>query len=132
MNSINIVKIVKTTLKRLFPFTVVILLGTEVSFGQDQRNFWMLNNTGQVISRFYVSPHDSNYWGNDVLGSGRLPNGIGAVISFTSSVRTSCVMDFKLVFEDGTEQTYRQGRNVCSLGAVQFNRTQSIGLWLPE
>ena len=129
MNSINIVN---TTLKRLIPVTVVILLGTEVSFGQDQRNFWLLNNTGRVISRFYVSPHDNRHWGNDVLGSGRLPNGIGAVISFTSSVRTSCIMDFKLVFEDGTEQTYPQGRNVCSLGAVQFNRRESIGLWLPE
>jgi hypothetical protein len=129
MSSMNLAK---STLTRLTLIAIVILLGSGISVGQDRRNFWLLNNTGQVISNFHVSPHESNHWGKDVLGTGDLPNGIGAVISFASGVRTSCVMDFKLVFDDGTEQTYRQGRNVCSLGAVQFNRRDSVGLLFPE
>jgi hypothetical protein len=123
---------VKWAIRRIALIAIVVLLGSGLTFGQDRRNFWLLNNTGQTISSFYVSPHESNHWGVDVLGAEDLPNGIGAVISFSPGIRTSCVMDFKIVFNDGIEQSYRQGRNVCSLGAVQFNRRDAIGLILPE
>lgn len=112
----------------MFLVAALILVGYAGSQGRDARNFWVLNNTGKKISRFYVSPHESYSWGSDVLGQAELPNGIGALISFDSSIRSSCTMDFKLVFDDGSEQLYRQGRNVCLLVAVQFNRQDSVGL----
>lgn len=111
--------------------TLMMLVSTG-SYGQDQRNFWALNNTGKTISRLYVSPHEDKSWGSDVLGESQLPTGVGTVISFRAGARTSCLMDFRLVFSDGSEATYPQGRNVCLLGAVQFNRTTSIGMALPS
>jgi hypothetical protein len=106
----------------------LVVLPAVISYGQDRRNFWALNNTGKTIREFYVSPHESGNWGRDTLGETQLGNGTGTLISFTG--RSSCVMDFKLVFTDGTDQTYEQG--VCLLGAVHFNRYDSIGLSLPS
>lgn len=123
-------KLVRAIL-RLALIALVMLLPT-TSQSQDRRNFWLLNSTGKTISEFYVSPHESDNWGQDILGRAELPNGVGTLIVFTPNLQTSCVMDFKLVFNDGTRQIYDQGRNVCVLGAVQFNRRTSIGLSLPQ
>jgi hypothetical protein len=105
-------------------------LGGVASHAQraDQRNVWVLNNTYREIRELYVSPHERNSWGQDVLGQGTLPHGIGAVISFDPRISSSCVMDFKLVYGDGSVHVYEDGRNVCLLLAVQFNARASIGL----
>lgn len=93
----------------------------------DQRNFWFLNNTGRQIEQVYVSPHESGYWGSEVLGVAALPDGTGTVIVFSRNYRTSCVFDFKLVFDDRTVQIYTEGRNICSLHAVEFDSYTSQG-----
>jgi hypothetical protein len=99
----------------------VLVLGTAEA--QDRRNFWLLNNTRMTITRVYVSPHESGVWGNDVLGQlPGVPHGIGTLISFDSAGPTSCYFDFRLVFEDGTTNIYRQGHNLCTTRAVQFNQ----------
>jgi hypothetical protein len=105
-------------------------LGAVTSHAQrvDQRNIWVLNNTKREISELYVSPHESYSWGQDVLGSATLPHGIGAVVSFDSRIASSCVMDFKIVYGNGSVQVYEDGRNVCVLLAVQFNASTAIGL----
>lgn len=128
----NFAKLISSVAVRLPLVTLIVLLGYVSSRAQDERNFWVLNNTGKTISRLYVSPHERRSWGSDILGQAQLPNGVGTLITFDSDVWSSCIMDFKLVFRDGSEQTYMQGRNVCALGAVQFNRRNSIGLRLPE
>lgn len=110
---------------------VLLITAPLVLNAQDRRNFWALNNTGKTIDQLYVSPHENSKWGGDVLGSSTLANGMGTVISFRSVAYSSCEMDFKLVFSDGSKATYLQGRNVCSLHAVQFNADNSIGLVNP-
>lgn len=119
-------------LTRVGLVTIAMLFAPATSHAQDQRNIWVLNNTGRTINSLNVSPHENTRWGEDVLGRATLPDGMGTVIAFDSSIETSCTMDFRLVFKDGSEQTYEQGRDVCILGAVQFNRSTSIGLMLPD
>lgn len=97
----------------------------QVSVAQDLRNFWFLNNTGRTIERIYVSPHESNNWGQDVLGSANLPNGVGTIIRFNPRDRSSCYFDFQLIFRDRTTQTYLNGWNLCAVHAVQFNDGRS-------
>jgi hypothetical protein len=36
-------------------------------------------------------------------------------------------MDFKLVFDNGVEQLYQEGRDVCTLHALQFDPGSSSG-----
>ncbi len=125
----NSTKLVSSVVVLLSLVGAISLLGYARGHNQDRRNFWLLNNTDHTISRFYVSPHESDSWGSDILGNAELPNGLGTIITFESASRSSCVMDFKLVFRDGSSQLYRQGRNVCTLGAVQFNRDTSTPLF---
>jgi hypothetical protein len=96
-------------------------LGASQTLQSDRRNFWALNNTTKEIRNFYVSPHSSDQWGDDVLGRATLPDGMGTLIYFTPGSQTGCVFDFKLVYSDGTAQQYVQGTNVCEIRAVQFN-----------
>jgi len=87
---------------------------------QSRANFWFLNNTGKELHNLFVSPHSQNSWGNDVLGRATLPDGMGTLIIFPPQWRGVCHEDFKLVFSDGTYQTYTQGIDVCQLHALQF------------
>jgi len=90
-------------------------------------NFWFLNITGKTLQNLYVSPHSQNSWGADVLGRATLPDGMGTLIVFPPAWRGVCHEDFKLVFSDGTSETYQQGIDVCTLHALQFNATTVDG-----
>lgn len=121
------------SLKRIVPVMLVLLaIGVGALKSQtprpDNRNFWALNNTGKEITQFYVSPHGNSNWLNNVLGRGTLPAEMGTVIYFPSNISTSCDFDFRLVYADGSSQTYMQGRNVCTIYAVQFDAADSFGL----
>ncbi|HXY70305.1 MAG TPA: hypothetical protein VEH62_12700 [Gemmatimonadales bacterium] len=120
--------------RRVLPAVLVLLVGVAGSAKSrlpDQRDFWALNNTGKEVREFYVSPHDNTQWGSDVLGRNTLPNGMGTIITFSGKVQTGCVMDFKLVFTDDTNDTYTNGRNVCNLEAIVFTSGESYGLTRP-
>ncbi|HUK32120.1 MAG TPA: hypothetical protein VLV89_13470 [Candidatus Acidoferrum sp.] len=115
---------------------VLLALGVGVVKSQtprpDNRNFWALNNTGKEIAQFYVSPHGNPNWLNNVLGRSGLPAEMGVVIYFPSNISTGCSFDFKLVYLDGTYQTYTGGRDICSIYAVQFDASDSFGLVKPQ
>jgi len=117
----------------LLMLAVIIGLSVTGIHAQPTRNpnFWVLNNTGHTLRSFYVSPHyGSRIWGQDTLGLAQLPQGMGTFISFTA--RDYCVMDFKLVFEDGTVKTNEDGMNVCPLAAVVFTEDNALGLPVPR
>jgi hypothetical protein len=109
---------------------VLLAVGAGVMKSQtaDRRNFWALNDTGKEIAQFYVSPHGNPNWLNNVLGRGVLPAETGVVIYFPSNISTGCTFDFKIVYSDGSAQTYMQGRNVCNLYAVSFEAAESFPL----
>ena len=64
------------------------------------------------------------------MGQSTLGYGMGTFITFTG--RSSCVMDFKLVFEDGETKTDENGMDVCQLAAVLFTDDTAVGLPLPR
>lgn len=98
----------------------LLIFGTTSSRSSDQRNFWLLNNTGYTVHGVYVSAHTSTTWGSDVLGDATLAHGMGTVIYFYGA-RSTCVYDFRIVYSDGSTQDYLQGRNLCVSHAIQFN-----------
>ncbi len=79
-----------------------------------QNRFSLVNNTGQIIERIYVSPSRVNNWGRDVLGDAVLYPGQ----SFWVVPRLSdCVLDIRVVFQGGAEET-RWQVNACSLSRI--------------
>src|SRR5271165_904979 len=98
--------------RTLLMITLLSLLGVAASNAADRRNFWMLNNTGRTISRFYVAAHGSGEaWGTDVFGDGSLSNSLGTLVHFWDN-RSRCVYDFRVEFTDGTYQEYNRGRDL--------------------
>jgi hypothetical protein len=90
-------------------------------------NFWFLNDTGAQIDQIFVSAHSQTSWGDDVLGDKAvLGDGIGVLITFPTT-HTQCSLDFKLVFHDGSTQTYTDGFNTCNLHAVIFKDGEATG-----
>jgi len=120
----------KKTYAVLILATIVALSATGIHAAPTYNpNFWVLNNTGHTLRSFYVSPHILNSWGSDTLGLAQLPAGMGTFVSFQGA--SYCVMDFKLVFQDGTVKTDEEGMNVCRLAAVVFTADNAVGLPVP-
>lgn len=114
--------------KWMLPLAWIAMLafGAATSQGQDRKDFLLVNNTGASIREIYVSPHESGWWGADVLGTGVLRNGYQTVIQFNPFVQTSCFYDFKLVYTDGYEQTYGQGWDLCRIYAIRFRSDELL------
>lgn len=75
----------------------------------DQRDFWVLNDTGQEIQQIFVSPHEANNWESDLLERASLPAGLGFKVTFGSRYLSSCVMDIKLTFTGGGSEDLPAG-----------------------
>ncbi|MGO8759152.1 MAG: hypothetical protein ACLQG3_13600 [Terracidiphilus sp.] len=108
-------------LTAVLPVVLLVCVFPQQGIPQSRANFWFLNNTGKTLNNLYVSPHSQNTWGTDVLGRSTLPDGMGTLIVFPPQWRGVCHEDFKLVFSDGTTETYPQGIDVCQLHALQFD-----------
>ena len=82
-----------------------------------QNRFNLVNNTGQMIERVYVSPSRVNNWGEDALGQAMIPPGQG----FWVVPRLSdCVLDIKVVYQGGREET-RWQVNACQINRVVWS-----------
>lgn len=120
------------TLARLAVGVAIMLLAATSSHAQDQRNFWALNNSGETIIELYASPHNQSSWGEDQLGADEFPSGLGGVIRFEGAGKSSCLMDFHVVFSDGSTQTYTDGMNTCQYKAVLFYKRKVVGMITPN
>jgi hypothetical protein len=109
--------------KLMVVLTLAVLSGSASgqSTDEDQRDFWFLNNTGNVVVQAYVSPHNIRSWGPDSLGSyDVLEDASGMLITFNSGVATSCIFDFRLTFASGEVEDYLAGINLCRYRAIEF------------
>jgi len=91
------IKMLKVMLMALI-FSVV-LTGTAFAGRQD---FTLVNQTGRDIVNLYITPSNTFYWDNDILGLDILPNGDYAHIRF-SRKETDRYWDMKAEFSDGND-----------------------------
>jgi hypothetical protein len=110
---------------RRIAIAILFFLVTSSAPSADRRNFWVLNLTRREVQSVYVSPHGTDdTWGSDILGQDTVPNGGGVYIAF-NGVGKNCIYDVRLDFNDGSHQDYTQGRNLCEIHAIQFNKNTS-------
>lgn len=85
---------------------------------QAQNRFWLVNDTGRVIERAFVSSSRVSDWGPDILGAGVLPPGnrVWVVPNFGD-----CVLDVRVTYQGGGEET-RMQVNACGLSQITFGR----------
>lgn len=61
---------------------VVCALGMMQSAFAGKQDFTLVNATGVEIHSVFIAPHDSNDWGDDILGEDTMPNGTTVDITF--------------------------------------------------
>jgi hypothetical protein len=85
----------------------------------DQRDFTLLNNTGQTIYELYVSPTKDDDWGDDILGDDVLMDGTTVTVRFDRFSAGRCFYDIKVVTASGDEGVLTEV-NLCEVGLVTF------------
>ncbi len=89
------------------------------------QDFTLVNRTGYQIDDVYVAPHSSADWGDDIMGSGALPDGNGVKITFAPS--KVCGWDLKVKYNDGEEAVW-ESIDLCTTEKVSLfykNKTTS-------
>ena len=93
------------------------LLLTPHSAFADQRDFTLVNQSGNTVRSVYVSASNHRSWEEDVLGSDVLPSGRRVNIRFSGG--GGCIYDIKIVTMSGSEAT-RYGMNLCTTTTVTY------------
>lgn len=85
------------------------------------RDFTVVNNTGNTIVNLYASPTTTTTWGADLLGSDVLANGASVMLHYTPSMyRGQCVFDIKIVDSDNAQHVVN-AINLCTITTVTFS-----------
>jgi hypothetical protein len=95
------------------------MLSASVCSAQAQNRFWLVNDTGRVIERAFVSSSRVSDWGPDILGTAVLLPGqrVWVTPSFGD-----CVLDIRITYQSGGEES-RMQVNACSLSQIVFGRS---------
>ncbi len=89
---------------------------------QAQNRFWLVNESGRVIERAFVSSSRVPDWGPDILGTSVLPAGQRVWVTPNFG---DCVLDIRVTYQGGGEET-RMQVNACGLSQVAFGRPAGV------
>jgi hypothetical protein len=96
-----------------------------------QQDFELVNKTGFVIAKVFVSESAKASWEEDVLGEGVLGEDESRVITFDGYADTVCKFDVRIV--DPEENTYDvAGLDLCTTQKVTFGMRGKAVVYLPE
>lgn len=78
----------------------VLGVTTFASSQNENLDFKLINRTGVEIYSVYVAPHDSDDWGDDVMGKDTLPDGESVDIEFHPKSKAK-IWDLRIEDKDG-------------------------------
>ncbi len=109
-------------MKKFIMVSLLSLCAATPALAQGKQDFTLVNRTGYPINEVYVSPHQSNDWEEDVLGSDVLNSGQYVKISFSRKVRT-CKWDVQVIYSDG-ETSEWENFDLCKTSKITvfYNR----------
>lgn len=80
----------------------------------------VVNNTGVTLVDIYVSPAESNNWGNDILPNNLFENGSTVTVTIPAEYGSSCMFDMKITDGNGSHITFTN-IDACKLIKLQIN-----------
>ncbi len=90
---------------RIFCLTVMLLAALASVSLAANRDFTILNHTGQAIMQLNVSPSSSRDWQEDILGYSIIPADEDCFINMDIAEKGR-YWDIQAILEDGTENVY--------------------------
>ncbi|MBU6367635.1 MAG: argininosuccinate lyase [Gemmatimonadetes bacterium] len=105
-------------LKAVLASLVVVALGAAPapSAPVGPLDFTLVNKTGLVITHVYVSPSDSDHWGEDIMEKDVLGKNESVDIVFDRS-ETTCKWDLKIIDDDEDEVEWNE-LNLCKASKI--------------
>ena len=82
--------------------------------------FDVVNNTGITLVGIFVTPAETNNWGNDILPNDLLEDGSTIEVSIPDDYEETCMFDMKIT--DGMDgEIIFTGIDACTLIKLQIN-----------
>jgi hypothetical protein len=110
---------------RKFLFLCLSALSISTAAIAGDADFTIVNSTGYVIDELYVSPNNSQSWGNDILGDGILANRQWRNITFNKR-NTQCIYDVRIVFDDQSDAIW-EDFDLCTIHKITLKYNRSNG-----
>jgi len=88
------------------------------------QDFDLDNATGYDLKNLYISPTDTNEWGDDVLGEDVLKDGQTVKIHFPEGRGEGCEWDLKVTYNDDTSHEWHNV-NLCEITTVTIHYNES-------
>jgi hypothetical protein len=100
-------------------FFVLVLFSANKSNAQ-ALTYDVVNNTGVTLVDIFVSPAESNHWGNDILPNNLFENGSKVTVTIPAEYGTTCMFDMKITDAADGHITFT-GIDACKLITLQIN-----------
>ena len=82
--------------------------------------FDVVNNTGVTLVDVYVTPAETNNWGNDILPNNLFEDGSTINVTIPANYGETCMFDMKITDGVGGHITF-SGIDACKLITLQIN-----------
>lgn len=82
--------------------------------------FYISNNTGITLSNIYVSPAESNKWGEDILPKDLFEDGSTVEVYIPAEFGETCVFDIKITDLEGDAVIFTNV-DACALHTLTLN-----------
>lgn len=109
----------KNLLFAIVLFAVISLFSANKSNAQ-ALTYDVVNNTGVTLVDIFVSPAESNNWGNDILPNNLFENGSTITVTIPAEYGQTCLFDMKITDAVGGHVTFT-GIDACKLITLQIN-----------
>jgi len=108
-----------------FSILLVVLIAGLLSFTAKNTSaqaltFDVVNNTGVTLVDVFVTPAETNHWGNDILPNNLFENGSTITVTIPADYVTTCQFDMKITDGAGGHITFT-GIDACKLIKLQIN-----------
>lgn len=104
----------------LSALVLVLSLFSAKSSSAQALTYDVVNNTGVTLVDIFVSPAESNHWGNDILPNNLFENGTTVTVTIPDGFGTSCLFDMKITDLAGNYITFTN-IDACKIIKLQIN-----------
>ncbi|HWQ81605.1 MAG TPA: hypothetical protein VN514_04990 [Ignavibacteria bacterium] len=108
--------------KYLFLFAVIAvisLFSTKNSSAQ-ALTYDVINNTGFTLVDIFVTPSETEHWGNDILPNSLFENGSTVTVTIPADYGQTCMFDMKITDTAGNFVVF-SNIDACKLVTLQIN-----------
>ena len=96
---------------------VLVAFAAAPSFAEDLQ-FTLINNSSHDITEMYLSPHEKDSWGENILTVDAIAAGTQGTISITDGEQV-CDYDMRFVISDGAK--VEDSQDMCKLGSFTLH-----------